>query len=173
MSSESDSVEIHVKVPKALFEQLNEKAQQRSVSRTQLIEDSLKEHIQRIAYLENTLKVRESEAAELKGTVLPAKLMLESLIDDFLAPEGNHLALGWEHERITRFFSRALQNKGYIYIPWEVWARIKKALPPTRKSPFAPMADYDVLCRSLYPANPYYFEECLREHHDILLVRVD
>jgi len=164
-------VELHVKIPQDVMKELNRWADQRRVARTQLIEDSLREHLRRISHLENTVAMKEKELAELEEEMQPAKDMIDSFIDGLLSPNSSEMTLGWEYERIANFFLRALRKKDHIYIPIDVWRRIKEALPPTRKNPFSPLTDYEHLCKILYPADPYYFERCLQEDHDIYLVK--
>ena len=170
-SKGKEEVELHIKVPKDLIDELSKRAEQKRISRTELIEDSLREHLRRIRTLENVIAVREREIEELRGEIKPSKDMVTSLIEDLLQRPSN-INLGWEYERIANFFIRGLTRYGHIYCPIEAWRRIKEALPPNRRNPFSPLSDYEQLCRILYPADPYYFERCLQNNKDIYLVTV-
>lgn len=168
--STNESVEVHLKIPKIIWDEVNQRAKLRKVARTQVIEESLREHLQRIRSLETTLGVKERELAEAKATLHPSKDMLVSLIEELLEPN-TPIALGWEYERIARFFLSTLKRTGQIYIPIEAWHRIKEALPASRRAPLSQLTDYEQLCRILYPSNPLYFERCLLENKDIYLVK--
>ena len=170
-SRSGEEAELHVKIPRDLIVELSKRAEQRRISRTQLIEDSLREHLRRIKTLENVIAVREHEIEELKNEMQPSKDMITSLIEDLLQ-RSSDFSLGWEYERIANFFIRALTRSEHLYCPIEAWRRIKEALPPSRRNPFSPFTDYEQLCRILYPADPYYFERCLENNKDIYLVSV-
>jgi len=170
-STDKEEVEFHVKIPRDLIDELSKRAEQKRISRTELIEDSLREHLRRIKTLENTIAVREREIEELKDGIQPSRDMITSLIEDLLQ-RGSEISVGWEYERIANFFIRALNRSEHLYCPIEAWRRIREALPPSRRNPFSPFTDYEQLCRLLYPADPYYFERCLQNNKDIYLVRV-
>ena len=62
-----EEVELHIKIPRDLIKELSKRAEQKRISRTELIEDSLREHLRRIKTLENVIAVREQEIEELKN----------------------------------------------------------------------------------------------------------
>ena len=165
-----EEVDIHIKIPRNILDELTKRAEQKRISRTELIEDSLKEHLHRIKTLENIVVVKEKEIQELKDEIHPSNDMIESLIEDLLQQNQN-ISFGWEYERISRFFLRALTRFGHLYCPIDSWRKIKAALPISRHHPFSQFTDYEQLCRILYPADPFYFERCLQNNKPIYLVK--
>ena len=168
-SKREEDVELHIKIPRDLIDELTLRADERRMSRTELIEDSLREHLRRIKALENVIAVKEQEMEQLKDEIQPCRDMIGSLVEDLLQRPTN-IGLGWEYERIATFFIRALTRYEHLYCPIEAWRKIKEALPPNRRNPFSPLSDYEQLCKILYPADPYYFERCLQSNKDIYLV---
>jgi len=160
--------ELHIKISSDLITELTKRAEQRRISRTELIEDSVRAHLSQIKTLENVIVVREREIKELKDKIKPSQDMITSLIKDLLQYTPN-ISLGWEYERIVNFFTRALTRFDHIYCPIEAWRKIKETLPSNRHNHLSPFTDYDQLCRLLYPADPYYFERCLQKNEDIYL----
>jgi len=165
-----EEVDIHIKIPRKILDELTKRAEQKRISRTELIEDSLKEHLHRIKTLENIVAVKEKELQEINDEIQPSKDMIESLFEDLLQQNPN-ISFGWEYERISRFLLRALTRFGHLYCPIDSWRKIKAALPPGRRFPFSQFTDYEQLCRILYPADPFYFERCLQNNKPIYLVK--
>lgn len=161
--------ELHIKLPEDLIDELDRISEDERMSRTKIIEGSLREHFRRIRTLENTIAVKERKIEELEDKIAPSKDMITSLIEDLLQRNQN-ISRGWEYERVANFFIRALNRYKRIYCPIETWRKIKDALPPNRHNPLSQLSDYDKLCKILHSGDHYYFERCLQNNQDIYLV---
>jgi len=169
MPKSKEEVEMHIKIPRDLMKELSQRAEQKRISRTELIEDSLREHLRRIRMLQNAIAVKEQEIEEQKQKNQPSRDMNTSSILDILE-QPTTIISGWEYERIANLFLRALDRFEHIFCPIEAWRKIKETLPPSRRAIFSQFTDYELLCRILYPQDPYYFERCLQTNKDIYLV---
>lgn len=168
-SKGKEDVELHIRISKDIIDELSKRAEEKRLSRTELIEDSLREHLSRIKTLENKITVKEQKIEELEDEIAPSKEMIKSLIKDLLQ-QNQTISMGWEYERVANFFIRALNRYKRIYCPIEAWKMIKEALPPNRRNPLSQLSDYDKLCKILHPDDHYYFERCLQNNQDIYLV---
>ena len=175
MSKNMKNAEIHVKIPRDILYEMTKRAEQRNTSRSAILEESLREHLMRINLLEHEVSIREKKISDLRNRIAsqPSIDMIQSFVIDLLDnSQVNDLRLGWEFERVARFFLRALNRFGHIYIPIETWKKIKEGLPPSRRNPFSQLTDYEKLCRALYN-DPYYFERCIQNNEDIYLVKAE